>query len=240
MSPGSTWLATRSRDLRAALVDLGLTITDIEAQKILDAKLSELSTLMRVSRHDAQQDFTDEHLAAFAQSLALSFSDEAPETNLIDFERTISMPVAAVGLTTATLAEALKVAHINLSDKSTAAGLSLLSALGMICADANELLVSVPRLLLLRIARYLDTAAASITGGDNLPDGLDEANRRHFANILAMDADGIRNLSNTDGSDMPTLWRAPSHSDGLVQKNHHVTSTTKARQHNLGPIQADR
>ncbi|MFF9739021.1 hypothetical protein ACF1C2_26450, partial [Methylobacterium sp. NPDC014615] len=71
------------------------------------------------------------------------------------------MPVAAVGLTTAALAEALKVAHINLDDKEAVAGLSLLSTLGMITADANHSVVPTPRPLLLRIARYLDGAAAS-------------------------------------------------------------------------------
>ncbi len=78
MSPRTTWLAARSTEFRAALLDLGLTITDTEARKILDDKLTEYATLMRVSRQTAQNDFTDERLIAFAQSLALSLSDEAP------------------------------------------------------------------------------------------------------------------------------------------------------------------
>lgn len=165
---------------------------------------------MRVTRQTAQKDFTDERLISFAQSLALSLSDEAPGANLIEFERTISMPVAAIGLTTAALAEALKVAHINLDDKEAVAGLSLLSTLGMICADANTFLVPTPRPLLLRISRYLDAAAASVTSGANLPDGLDDTNRRNFADILHQDADGIRALANTDDGDTPALWRAPN------------------------------
>ncbi|MBQ7806413.1 hypothetical protein [Rhodococcus sp. (in: high G+C Gram-positive bacteria)] len=210
MSPRTTWLAARSTEFRAALLDLGLTITDTEARKILDDKVSEYAALMRVSRQTAQNDFTGERLIAFAQSLALSLSDEAPGADLIEFERTISMPVAAVGLTTAALAEALKVAHINLDDKEAVAGLSLLSTLGMITADANAFLVPTPRPLLLRIARYLDGAAASITGGAHLPDGLDEVNRQHFADILAQDADGIRALANTEDGDTPILWRTPN------------------------------
>jgi|GEM_PF-6346011 len=99
---------------------------------------------MRVSRQTAQRDFTDERLVAFAQSLAVSLSDEAG-ADLIEFERAIAMPVAAVGLTTAALAEALKVAHINLDDKEAVAGLSLLSTLGMITADANDSVVPTPR-----------------------------------------------------------------------------------------------
>ena len=137
MSPRPTWLATRSAELRAALFDLGLTLTDTEARKILDDKLTEYARLMRVTRQTAQKDFTDERLISFARSLALSLSDEAPGADLIEFERTISMPVAAIGLTTAALAEALKVAHINLDDKEAVAGLSLLSTLGMITADAS-------------------------------------------------------------------------------------------------------
>lgn len=140
MSPRPTWLHTRSTELRAALLDLGLTITDTEARNILDDKVSEYATLMRVTRQTAQRDFTDERLLAFAQSLA----DEAPGADLIEFERAISMPVAAVGLTTAALAEALKVAHINLDDKEAVAGLSLLSTLGMITADASAFLVPTP------------------------------------------------------------------------------------------------
>ncbi|OFV78613.1 hypothetical protein [Rhodococcus erythropolis] len=210
MNPRPTWLHTRSAELRAGLLDLGLTITDTEAQRILDDELTRYERLMRVNRQTAQKDFTDERLIAFAQSLALSLSDEAPGADLIEFERAISMPVAAIGLTTAALAEALKVAHINLDDKEAEAGLSLLSALGMICADATTFLVPVPRPLLLRIARYLDAAAASIADGANLPDGLTETNRRHFADILAHDADGIRTLANTDDTDIPALWRSPN------------------------------
>lgn len=210
MSPRLTWLASRSAELRAALLDLGLTITDTEAQTILDDKISEYATLMRVTRQTAQRAFTDERLLSFARSLALSLSDEAPGSDLIEFERTISMPVAAIGLTTAALAEALKVAHINLDDKEAVAGLSLLSTLGMITADATAFLVPVPRPLLLRITRYLDATATSITNGANLPDGLEETNRRHFADILAQDADGIRALSNTDDGDTLALWRTPN------------------------------
>ena len=210
MSPRPTWITTRSAELRAALLDLGLTLTDIEARKILDDKLTEYARLMRVTRQTAQRDFTDERLISFAQALALSLSDEAPGADLIEFERTISMPVAAIGLTTAALAEALKVAHINLDDKEAVAGLSLLSTLGMITADASAFLVPVPRPLLLRIARYLDAAATSITSGANLPDGLDETNRGYFADILAEDADGIRALANTEDGDIPALWRTPN------------------------------
>ncbi len=120
------------------------------------------------------------------------------------------MPVASVGLTTAALAEALKVAHINLDDKEAVAGLSLLSTLGMITADAGAFRVPTPRPLLLRITRYLDGAATSITHGANLPDGLDDTRRQHFADILAQDADGIRALANIDDGDTPTLWRTPN------------------------------
>ncbi|MFE5790416.1 hypothetical protein [Rhodococcus erythropolis] len=95
-----------------------------------------------------------------------------------------------------------------LDDKEAVAGLSLLSTLGMITADANAFLVPTPRPLLLRIARYLDGAAASITEeGANLPDGLDDTHRQQFADILAQDAGGIRSLTNTD---TPTLWRTPN------------------------------
>ena len=210
MSPRPTWLAARSAELRSALLDLGLTLTDTEARKILDDKLAEYAALMRVTRQTAQRDFTDERLISFAQSLALSLSDEAPGADLIEFERTISIPVAAIGLTTAALAEALKVAHINLDDKEAVAGLALLSTLGMITADASAFLVPVPRPLLLRIARYLDAAATSITDGANLPDRLDDTHRQHFADILAQDADGIRGLANTDDGDTPFLWRTPN------------------------------
>jgi len=219
MSPRPTWLHTRSTEFRAALLDLGLTITDTEARTILDDKLTEYATLMRVTRQTAQRDFTDERLIAFAQSLAMSLSDEAPGADLIEFERTISVPVAAVGLTTAALAEALKVAHINLDDKEAVAGLSLLSTLGMITADANHSVVPTPRPLLLRIARYLDGAAASITDGANLPDGLDDTHRQQFADILAQDADGIRALANTEDGDPRACGAPPTRADRRRSEN---------------------
>ncbi|WP_235868060.1 hypothetical protein [Rhodococcus qingshengii] len=160
-------------------------------------QVSEYAALMRVTRQSTQRDFTDERLISFAQSLALSLSDEAPGADLIEFERAISMPVAAIGLSTAALAEASKVAHINLDDKEAVAGLSLLSTLGMICADASAslVLVPVPPPTAAAHRRYLDGAATSITEGAKLPDGLDETNRQHFADILARDADGVRALT---------------------------------------------
>ncbi|NMM92035.1 hypothetical protein B2J88_48585 [Rhodococcus sp. SRB_17] len=210
MSPRTTWLSTRSAELRAALQDLGLTIADTEAQSLLNEKVDEYSRLMRVGRQTAQRNFTDEHLVKFAQSLALSISDEAPGANLVEFERLISMSVAAVGLTTAALAEALKVAHGDLDDKSSVAGLSLLSTLGMITAEATRFLVPVPRPLLLRISRFLTTAATSVEEGANLPSGLEESSRTQFADILQRDADGIRSIANASDGDTPELWRTPN------------------------------
>ncbi|PCK24049.1 hypothetical protein [Rhodococcus qingshengii] len=78
MNRRSTWLHARSAELRAALLDLGLAITDREARTILDDQLTEYGALMRVTRQTAQQDFTDERLLAFARTLALSLSAEAP------------------------------------------------------------------------------------------------------------------------------------------------------------------
>ncbi|WP_261984435.1 hypothetical protein [Rhodococcus sp. WS3] len=92
MSPRPTWLAARSAELRSVLLDLGLTITDAEARKILDDKLSEYATLMRVTRQTAKSDFTDGQLLAFAQTLALSLSDEAPGADVIEFERCQRIP----------------------------------------------------------------------------------------------------------------------------------------------------
>ncbi|MDV6271326.1 hypothetical protein [Rhodococcus globerulus] len=123
MSEHATWLGPRSIELRAALLDLGLTITDTEARMLVAEKIDEYSTGMRVSREIAQREFTDGDLLRLAQSLALSISDEAPGANLVEFERTMSMPVAAVGLATAALVEALKVAHINLDDREALEGL---------------------------------------------------------------------------------------------------------------------
>ena len=210
MSPQQSWLGIRAKALRAVLLDLGLTITDDEARSILDENVNEYAATTGANRRTAERDYTDEHLVAFAQSLALSISDEAPGADLVDFERTISMPVAAVGLTTAAVAESLKVAHINLDDKASAAGLSLLSTLGMITAEATTSVVPVPRPLLLRIARFLDIAARSVSNGATLPDGLEQLSREDFADILHQDATGVRTIANADADDISELWRAPN------------------------------
>ena len=125
-------------------------------------------------------------------------------------KRLLGFCTVACVVATAALAEALKVAHVNLDDKEALAGLSLLSTLGMITADANHSVVPTPRPLLLRIARYLDGAATSVTDGANLPDGLDDTHRQQFADVLAQDADGIRALANTEDGDPPRLWRTPN------------------------------
>ncbi|MFF1555566.1 hypothetical protein ACFVX3_31555 [Rhodococcus erythropolis] len=209
MSPSGTWLDTRTAQLRDALLGLGLTITDSQARVLLNDKLDEYARLTRVTRHTAQRNFTDEHLTIFANSLAMAISDEAPGADMTEFERAISMPTSALGLTIAALAEALKVTHSNLEDHSLTDGLSHLSSLGMIAADADTFLVPVPRPLLLRIARFLDNTAKMVSEGANLPDGLDENARAHFVTILRHDADGLRALANTEDGDPPTLWRTP-------------------------------
>ena len=137
MSPNSTWLDTRTTQLRGTLLGLGLTITDSQARVLLNDKLDDYARLMHVTRRTAQRHFTDEQLAIFANSLAAAISDEAPGEPMTEFERTIPMPTNALGLTIAALAEALKVAHGNLEEHSLTDGLSHLSTLGMIAADAR-------------------------------------------------------------------------------------------------------
>ncbi|AZI66084.1 hypothetical protein RQN9TF_33220 (plasmid) [Rhodococcus qingshengii] len=217
MSPNSTWLDTRTTQLRGTLLGLGLTITDSQARVLLNDKLDDYARLMHVTRRTAQRHFTDEQLTIFANSLAAAISDEAPGARLIEFERTIPMPTNALGLTIAALAEALKVAHGNLEDHSLTDGLSHLSTLGMIAADARTSTrtgtVPMPRPLLLRIARFLDNTAKTVSEGANLPDGLDENARAPFVTTLQQDADGLRALANTEDGDSPKLWRIPASSE---------------------------
>ncbi|WP_261949385.1 hypothetical protein [Rhodococcus sp. T9N] len=210
MRSRETWLNTRTAELRAALLDLGVTIADSEARVLINDKLDEYARLMRVTRQTAQRNFTDEHLAIFANSLAMTISEEAPGANMIEFERKILMPTNALGLTNAALAEALKVAHSNLEDRSLTDGLSNLSTLGMITADTQDFLVPVPRPLLLRIARFLDNSAKAVSEGANLPDGVDETTRSHFVTTLRRDADGLRTIANIEDGAVPKLWRTPN------------------------------
>jgi hypothetical protein len=58
MGQRQTWLSARSFDLRAALLDLGLSITDTDAQSMIAEIIDEYSTLIRVTRHTAQRKFT--------------------------------------------------------------------------------------------------------------------------------------------------------------------------------------
>ena len=202
MSPNSTWLDTRTTQLRGTLLGLGLTITDSQARVLLNDKLDDYARLMHVTRRTAQRHFTDEQLAIFANSLAAAISDEAPGEPMTEFDRTIPMPTNALGLTIAALAEALKVAHGNLEEHSLTDGLSHLTTLGMIAADARTNTrtgtVPMPRPLLLRIARFLDNTAKMVSEGANLPDGLDENARAPFVTTLQQDADGLRTLANTE------------------------------------------
>lgn len=210
MSARGTWLDSRTTQLRQALLGLGLTITDSQVRVLLNDKLDEYARLMHVTRRTAQRHFTDEQLTIFANSLAAAISDEAPGADMADFERAVLLPISALGLTVAALAEALKVAHGNLEDHVLTDGLSHLSSVGMIAADADEVLVPMPRPLLLRIARYLDNTAKRVREGANLPDGRGENARAPLATTLQQDADGLRTLANTDDGAPPTLWRNPN------------------------------
>lgn len=198
-------------ELRALLLDLGLTISDADARSVLSQKIDKHAASVGVNRESVQHDFTDSHFIKFAQLLALTISDEAPGADFVEFERTISMPVTAVGLTTVALAEALKVSRANLDDKASVAGLTLLSTLGMITAETSAFDVPIPRPSLLRIARFLDAVAGTISGGANLPDGLGQLSRGDIADIFRRDADGIGVIADVDAGDIPQLWRIPSH-----------------------------
>ena len=210
VSARGTWIDSRTTQLREALLGLGLTITDSQVRILLNDKLDEYARLMHVSRRTAQRHFTDEQLAIFANSLAAAISDEAPGADMADFERAVPIPTSTLGLTVAALAEALKVAHGNLEDNSLTDGLSHLSTLGRIAADADTVLVLMPRPLLLRIARFLDNTAKMVSEGANLPDRLDENARAPFVTTLQQDAHGLRTLANTDDGVPPTLWRNPN------------------------------
>jgi hypothetical protein len=132
---------------------------------------------------------------------------ERPGADLLEAPRTVSLPLALVGITVAALAEAMQVRAANeppdhLGDVITTYAQTL-SGFGQITADAapeqagNLAGILFPPALLRRAARYISGAADLAANGGKLPDGIPETARSQLAATLRRDADGLIAITTT-------------------------------------------
>ena len=163
---------------------------------------------MGVTEESARNYLDDETIKDMARRMLFEFVDERPGADLIEAPRTVSLPLALVGITVAALAEAMQVRAANeppdhLRDVITTYAQTL-SGLGQITSDAapkqagNPAVIPFPPALLRRAARYISGAADLAASGGKLPDGIPETARNQLAATLRRDAEGLIAMTTTD------------------------------------------
>ena len=218
-----SWYATATTAFRAHLSEFGLTFPAEQGEQLIRDRVEALASMLRVSGRTAQTYLDPVLLAA---SVAASFEDERPGEDMLSLPRDVGIPVPMLGRCVAGLAEAITVrlAHDPPGEvvERVANLAGPISALGQMMAALEDDMsagptdgpdrrgaweVPVPRALVHRIIRSLDTTArilddAGMAPGELASDGRDGALR--LAATFRSDADMLRVLAGV--RDNPPVW----------------------------------
>lgn len=147
------------------------------AESLLRERLSRNANRLGISRHQAQLNFDESALDAFADRLVATFAAEEPGGDLFSLPRTAQISVSGFGRLIAGLAESLLAyeATAVLGDAERAVRrheiAELLSVAGLMQSDSSQADVSAPPAVFLRIARIF-TTVADLTDQPELADAL--------------------------------------------------------------------
>lgn len=199
------WKEERVDVLLSALSDLGMAMSRAAAGELIDERVQFVAGQMRVTPATARRYLTDEAIIGLAQTLAFGLVEEAPGADLLSAPRDARIPVRLAGRVIAGLAEAVRIRLAEREDlqhtrESVAQLAHAQGALGLILADQvaveteGEPWIRVPRALLHRMARYLDSAAALVEAGV-VGYGTDPAETPGLPDALCRDAQLLRTLA---------------------------------------------
>ena len=199
--PRRTWLDSKIDVFLGEFAASGMHLDRHRAGELITGQVRAVATLMRVTEATARSYLGEEMIKDMARRLLFEVAGERPGADLMEAPRTVSLPLALVGITVAALAEALQVRAANeppghLGEVITTYAQTL-SGFGQITAGAapeqagDAAGILVPPALLRRAARYLSGAADLAAEGGKLPDGIPETARNQLAATLRRDADGL-------------------------------------------------
>ncbi|WP_137121112.1 hypothetical protein [Segeticoccus rhizosphaerae] len=205
MSAVRSWREERVDALLSALSDLGMSMSRPAAGELIDERVQFVAAQMRMTPGTARKYLTDDAISELAHSLAFEFVQETPGADLFSAPRDAKIPVRLAGRVSAGLAEAVRIRLAEREDlphtRDAVAQLAHAQAvLGLIIADQvahdleGEPWIRVPKALLHRMARYLESAAGLVEDGVIGYD-TDPAETPHLPGALHRDADLLRTLA---------------------------------------------
>ena len=205
--PRRSWLDSKIDVFLEELAVSGMHLDRQRAGELITGQVRAVAALMAVIEATARSYLGEEIITDMARRMLFEVAGERPGADLLAAPRTVPLPLALVGITVATLAEAMQVRAANeppghLGDVITTYAQTL-SGFGQITADAGpgqagdpaEILF--PPALLRRAARYISGAADLAANGGKLPAGVPETARSQLAATLRRDADGLSALTAT-------------------------------------------
>jgi hypothetical protein len=176
-----TWLDHKIDVFLEELAASSMHLDRHRAGELITGQVHAVAALLRVTEATARSYLGDEIIKDMAQRMLFEVAGERPGADLLEAPRTVPLPLALVGITVASLAEAMQVRAANelpdhLGDVITTYA-QVLSGLGQITAAAPEQVgnpagILFPPALLRRAARYISGAADLAANGDKLPEGI--------------------------------------------------------------------
>ena len=138
--PRRTWLDSKIDVFLEELAASGMHLDRQRAGELITGQVRAVATLMRVAEATARNYLDDEIIKDMARRVLFEVVGERPGADLMEAPRTVSLPLALVGITVAALAEAMQVRAANeppdhLGDVITTYAQTL-SGLGQITASA--------------------------------------------------------------------------------------------------------
>jgi hypothetical protein len=186
--------------LRDALDDLGLTVPQEAAERLIRERVSAVAARMHITEPSARRYLTEDTLRSMAQQIAVSLAEERPGSPPLNAPRTIRTPLAVAGRTVAALAESARLALVNHDGAQAEQAVQLISGLGQMLAEhqdtipaASSVLLQQP--LLARTHRLLDATATQVREQTmRLPDDVPSDAAGALADALTDDVTTLRTL----------------------------------------------
>jgi len=185
--------------------NLGTSMSRSAAGELIEERVQYVASQMRVRPATARTYLTDEAIDGLAQSMAFGFVEETPGADMFSAPRDAAIPVRLAGRVSAGLAEATRIRLAEREDlQHTREAVAQLAhaqgILGLIMADQiahdieGEPWLIVPRAMLHRMARYLESAAGLVEDGVIGYD-TDPAEAHGLPDAFRRDAELLRSLA---------------------------------------------
>ena len=111
--PRCTWLDNKIDVFLEELAASGMHLDRQRAGELITGQVRAVAALMRVTEATARTYIDDKTIKEMARRMLFEVAGERPGADLMEAPRTVSLPLALVGITVAALAEAMQVRAAN-------------------------------------------------------------------------------------------------------------------------------